>query len=82
MRLIERAASAVQQQAELAWAFRMPLLVGAGLATGTVTFVAGPWIAETAGSLAGSLAGFTTTTAVQLGISLRRMLARFTKSET
>jgi hypothetical protein len=74
MRLIDRAASAVQQQAELAWAFRIPLLVAAGAATGSVAFAASTWIAATAGSLA----GFTTTTAVQRGLSLRRMLARFT----
>jgi hypothetical protein len=75
MRLLGRAVSAVQQQARLAWVFRMPLLVavGAGLATGTLAFIAGPWIAATAGSLA----GFTTTTAVQLGLTLRRPLARF-----
>jgi hypothetical protein len=36
----------------------------------------GPWIAATAASLA----GFTTTTAVQAGIGLRRMLARFASS--
>jgi hypothetical protein len=78
VQLLGRTAGAVRQQAQLAWAFRIPLLiaVGTGLATGAVAFVAGPWIAATAGSLA----GFTTTTAVQLGINLRRMLARFASS--
>jgi hypothetical protein len=76
VQLLFQAASKVQQQAHLAWAFRTPLLVatGAGLATGIVAFLAGPWIAATTASLA----GFTTTTAVQVGISLRRMLTRFT----
>jgi hypothetical protein len=77
-RLVGQAVRTVQQQARFAWAFRTPLLVatGVGLATGTVAFLAGPWIAATAASLA----GFTTTTAAQVAISLRRTLARFASS--
>jgi hypothetical protein len=78
VQLLFQAARTVQQQAHIAWAFRTPLLVatGAGLATGTLAFFAGPWIA----AMAASLAGFTTTTAVHVGISLRRLLARLASS--
>jgi hypothetical protein len=72
----EQAAVAVHQHGRLIWTLRAPLLVAmaAGVVSGTAAFVAGPWVAATAGTVA----GFTAAASAQLAITLRRMLTRLT----
>jgi hypothetical protein len=78
VRSVEQVAVAVLHHRRRIWTFRAPLLVAlaAGVVSGTAAFVAGPWVAATAGTLA----GFTAAASAQLALALRRMLTRITVS--
>ena len=71
-----QAPTAAMQHGYMLWAYRKPLLVavGAGVASGLAAFYAGPWMAATAGTLA----GFTAAAAAQLTLTLRRVMAMYT----
>ena len=71
-----QAPTAAMQHGYMLWAYRKPLLVavGAGVASGLAAFYAGPWMAATAGTVA----GFTAAAAAQLTLTLRRVMAMYT----
>ena len=60
------------QQARMLSRFRNQLLVAAsiGLTVGAAAYMAGPWLS----AAAGGIGGFTASLAVQLGLSVRRLL--------
>jgi hypothetical protein len=66
-------ASAVWRQVRMLGRFRNQLLVaaGVGMTVGIVAYMAGPWLS----AAAGCIGGFAASLAVQLGQSLRRLLA-------
>jgi hypothetical protein len=66
-------ASGVWRQARMLGRFRNQLLVaaGIGMTVGAATYMAGPWLS----AAAGGIGGFAASLAVQLGLSLRRLLA-------
>ena len=67
---------AALQHGYVLWAYRKPLLVAisAGVLSGLAAFYAGPWMAATAGTVA----GFTAAAAAQLTVTLRRVMAMYT----
>jgi len=66
-------ASGLLQQARMLVRFRNQLLVaaGIGMTVGITAYMAGPWLS----AAAGGIGGFAASLAVQLGLSLRRLLA-------
>jgi hypothetical protein len=66
-------ASGLLQQARLLGRFRNQMLVaaGIGMTVGVMAYMAGPWLS----AAAGGVGGFAASLAVQLGLSLRRLLA-------
>jgi hypothetical protein len=76
---VAQAPGAMVQCARVAWGMRKPLVIaiGAGVLSGVLAFTAGPWVAATAGTVA----GFTAACAAQLAATLRRMLATYTSPD-
>jgi hypothetical protein len=66
-------ASGLLQQARMLVRFRNQVLVaaGVGLTVGAAAYMAGPWLS----AAASGIGGFAASLAVQLGLSLRRLLA-------
>jgi hypothetical protein len=66
-------ASGLLQQARMLGRFRNQVLIaaGVGMTVGAAAYMAGPWLS----AAAGGIGGFAASLAVQLGMSLRRLLA-------